>query len=481
MGPPRVIEWSKSKWKRKCDLGVFSEVAERFRGQESPQRLRHNQGKLPSINDLMIATSKAMDLLEGRPLRTAIKVAVIAGSIAKMMSLPNREVASIVYAALLHDIGLTGMISELYPHLPPGLTEKNIFQTHQLTSARIIGSPYERPLSGDLQHIFHQHPLAAKDFVSKVHLSQDVADLIAGHHELCDGSGFPFGLSQEQIPLGARILAFADVVESVLESCTKEVSGLTSRRHALENFMEIKTPGKFDQDVVQVFRTMIEANEDFLKMIASLEVENMVRHLLPERTMLMGGGTLLSIVGAMGALSDSMMSLYKTGRSRRVADLAACLAESLGIHREQCGELAMAGMLMDLGHLGTPAYILMKNGPLTAEERAIIHDHPIASQEVLKSVPGFDNIALWVSEHHERMNGKGYPAHRKGFEISIGGRILALADVFDALTSHRPYRTHAHEPMDALPVIGQGRMTLFDNQLVNLLRKVVLSSDVPIR
>ncbi|WP_373532081.1 HD domain-containing phosphohydrolase [Vampirovibrio sp.] len=462
-------------------MGVFSEVAERFRGPETPQRVRHNQGKLPSINDLMVATSKAMDLLEGRPMRTGLKVAVIAGSIAKLMALPGREVASIVYAALLHDIGLARMVSDIYPHLPPGMTEKQLFQSHQLVNARIIGSPHERPFSGDLYNIFHQHPLAAREFIAKVHLSDDVADVIATHHELCDGSGYPFGLTEEQIPIGGRILAFADVVEGVLENCTKEVSGLTSRRLALENFMEIKTPGRFDQSVVQVFREMITVNEDFLRMIASLEVETMVRSLLPERTMLMGGSTLLSIVGAMGALSDSLMPLYKGGRSRRIADFATSLAESLGIHREQCGELAMAGMLIDIGHLGTPIHLLMKNGPLTADERSIIRDHPVAGQEVLKSVPGFDNIALWVSEHHERMNGKGYPANRKGFEISIGGRILALADVFDALTSHRPYRTHAHEPMDALPVIGQGRMTLYDNQLVNLLRKVVLSSEVLIR
>lgn len=460
-------------------MGVFSEVAERFRGPEGSHRAR--LPKLPSINDLMLATSKAIDLLEGRPFRSGMKVAVIAGSIAKMMALPNRETASIVYAALLHDIGLVRVVADIYPHLPPGMNEKQLFQTHQLVNARVIGSPHERPLSGDLQHLLEQHPQAAREFVSKVHLSEDVADIIAAHHELCDGSGYPFGLTEEQIPLGAKILAFADVMEGVLENCTRELSGLTPRRHALENFMEIKTPGKFDQQVVQVFREMIDANEDFLKMIASLEVENMVRALLPERTMLMGGATLLSIVSAMGSLSDSMMSLYKTGRSRRVADLAACLAESLGIHREQCGELAMAGMLIDIGHLATPAAILMKPASLNAEERAIIADHPLHSQEVLKNIPGFENIALWVSEHHERMNGKGYPAHRKSFEISIGGRILALADVFDALTSHRPYRSHAHEPMDALPVIGQGRMTLYDNQLVNLLRKVVLSSEVPIR
>jgi HD-GYP domain-containing protein (c-di-GMP phosphodiesterase class II) len=422
-----------------------------------------------------------MDLLEGRPLRSAIKVAVIGGSIAKIMGLPEREVASVVYAGLLHDIGLARMVSDIYPHLPPGMSEKQLFQTHALYNARVIGNPYERPLSNDLFQIFHQHPLSAKDFVRQFHLSQDVSDLIAAHHELCDGTGYPFGLSQEQIPLGARILTFADVVEGILENTTKEMSGLTSRRHAVESFMEIKTAGKFDPDVVAVFKSLIEANEDFLRLIATLEVENMVRCLLPERTMMLGGGTLLHIVETMGSLPDSMMSLYKAGRSRRVADLAICLAEALGIHREQCGELAAAALLMDLGHLSTPAGLLLKAGPLTADERSVIQDHPLYTQDVLKGVPGFENIILWASEHHERMNGKGYPSHKKGFEISIGGRILALADVFDALTSHRPYRTHAHEPMDALPVIGQGRLTLYDNQLVNVLRKVVLGREVVLR
>jgi HD-GYP domain-containing protein (c-di-GMP phosphodiesterase class II) len=461
-------------------LGIFSEVAEQFRWTESPGQAHQGSRPLPSINDLIIATSKAMDLLEGKPLRSALKVAVIAGSIAKMMSLTEREVASVVYAALLHDIGLVRLVADIFPHLPPGLTEKQLFQTHALHNARVINNPYELPLSNELFPLFSQHPLAAKDFLRPLCLSQDVGDFIATHHELCDGSGYPFGLSQEQIPLGGKILAFADVVEGVLDNSMREKSlALTSRKHALESFLEIKAPGKFDPDVIAVFQSLLEANEDFIKQISTLELENMVRSLLPERTNPLSGAMLFSVAEAMGSLSDATLSLYKAGRSRRVADLAMVLAEHLGIHREQAGELAVAGMLMDLGHLATPVAILMKRSPLTTEERAVIHDHPLHTQEVLKGVPGFENITLWASEHHERMNGKGYPGQKKGFEISIGGRILALADVFDALTSPRPYRQNFHEPMDALPIIGQGRMTLYDNQLVNLLRKVILSRDVP--
>lgn len=456
-------------------MGVFSEAATRFQGMEEDIK---RQQALPTLNDLLLAASKAMDLLEGKPIRSAMKVAVIAGSIARLMGLSQRETGTVVYAALLHDIGLIRVLADIFPHLPPGLTEKQLFHTHPLLNARIIGSPHERPLSGELMHMLSQHPLAARDFVESMYLSEDVMAAIAAHHELCDGSGYPFGLTIEQIPLSARILAFSDVVECVLSDINREVHGLTTRRHALESFLEIKTAGKFDPDVVGTFKNLIDNNEDFLRAVTSLEVETMVRSLIVERAVPLSGAVLLKMAETLGGLSDGTMPIYKGGRSRKVADVAARLAQTLGIHREQCGELIISALLMDIGHLGTPLALLLKASPLTADERAIIQDHPLLTREVLKGIPGFENICLWATEHHERMNGKGYPGGKKGYEISVGGRILALADVFEALTASRPYRTHAYEPMDAIPVIGQGRMTLYDNPLVTQLRRVILSTEV---
>lgn len=445
-------------------MGVFTEVAERFCGID-----KQEVAKSPTLNDMILATSKAMDLLEGKPFRSGMKVAVIAGAIARRMALPMRELVSIVYAALLHDIGLVKIAADLYPHLPARLTEKQLFHTHALKNARAEEIPDE------VVQRLYQHPQAAESIVASLNLSEDVALIIAAHHELCDGSGYPNGLTASQIPRGAKILAFADVIEAVMSEVT---TGLTTRRETLLDFMETEAVGKFDETVMSHFKDVMGDNDDFLRSLATLEVESMAAALLPQKYAPLSGQDLLSIVKVMGSLSDSILSLYKSKRSQQVANKAVRLASSLGIHREQTGELAVAAMLMDIGHLGTPIGLLLKPGPLTTEERAIVQDHPVMSREILKGIPGFENIVLWCSEHHERMNGKGYPGNKKGYEISIGGRILALADVFDALTNRRPHRIHAMSPMDAIPIIGQGRMTLYDHHLFAQLRRVVLETEV---
>lgn len=432
-----------------------------------------------SLNHLVKVCAKAMDLLEAKTPRASFKTAVIAGSIAKIMQLPNRDVASIVYAALLHDIGFARLTPEIVRHLPPNGSEKTLYQEHALLNAKVISKPADQMQTDNLTHFIQQHPLYAKPFVAALRLSSDVTALIESHHELCDGSGYPFGLSAEQIPLGAKILTFADVVECILETIVKDASTLVSRKQALESFMEIKAPGKFDPEVIQVFSSLITTNDDFLRLLHTLDVETMLDALLPQRDVALSEDAVLSILTALSESADATMAGYKDGRSKRVATLAASLAQSIEIHPEQQGELYLAGLIMDIGHLATPAHILFQPKQLSLEDKLSIYDHPRHTAEIFKGLPGFDNIILWASEHHERLNGKGYPSQKRGSEISIGGRLLALADVYEALTHERPFRPYTYEAIDALPVIGQGRQTLYDTELVGVLKSVIMNASLP--
>ncbi len=154
---------------------------------------------------------------------------------------------------------------------------------------------------------------------------------------------------------------------------------------------------------------------------------------------------------------------------KRMSRYCEVLARALGHDQEASEEIRLASMLHDIGKIGTPATILLKTGPLEPEERAIIERHPgigysILSESRSKVLQTAATIAL---THHEHWDGDGYPAGMCGESIPFEGRIAAIADVFDAVTSDRPYRNAMALPA-ALGVMKQGRGTHFEPKILDL-------------
>ena len=131
---------------------------------------------------------------------------------------------------------------------------------------------------------------------------------------------------------------------------------------------------------------------------------------------------------------------YTCGHSDRVAMLAKRIAAKLGKSQEKCEQIYMAGLLHDIGKIGIPDWILGKPGKLTDEEFAIVKKHPVTGYEILKHLKQLDYVLPGVLHHHEAVNGTGYPSGLVGDAIPMQGRILAVADAYDAMTSDRPYR-----------------------------------------
>jgi HD-GYP domain-containing protein (c-di-GMP phosphodiesterase class II) len=123
-----------------------------------------------------------------------------------------------------------------------------------------------------------------------------------------------------------------------------------------------------------------------------------------------------------------------------VAATAVLLAALLGFSDEERELLHVAGNLHDLGKLAVPAELLEKPGALTETEFEVVQRHPRISEEILSAAPGLERVTAWASQHHERLDGKGYPFALRGEQISLGSRIMAVADVFTALAEDRPYR-----------------------------------------
>lgn len=132
--------------------------------------------------------------------------------------------------------------------------------------------------------------------------------------------------------------------------------------------------------------------------------------------------------------------VFLRGHSLRVGSTAAEIANELGLDDELIEQVRLAGQLQDLGKIGIREAVLNKEGVLTAEEREHVREHVRIGMDILAPLTHLGDVLRFVHEHHERLDGSGYPRGLRGDEISIGGRILAVSDEFDALTSHRPHR-----------------------------------------
>ena len=182
--------------------------------------------------------------------------------------------------------------------------------------------------------------------------------------------------------------------------------------------------------------------------------------------------TLESLRKAFGTTIQVMISAvemkdpYTAGHQLRSADLACAIAKEMGLAQEKIDGIRMAGSIHDIGKLSVPSEILSKPTQLTNAEFSVIKDHAQSGYEMLKNVESPWPLAQIVYQHHERMNGSGYPRNLKGDEILLDARIMAVADVVEAMASHRPYRP-ALGIDAALEEIKKNRGTFYDNAVAD--------------
>ncbi|MGD0280116.1 MAG: PAS domain S-box protein [Smithella sp.] len=182
--------------------------------------------------------------------------------------------------------------------------------------------------------------------------------------------------------------------------------------------------------------------------------------------------TLDSLRKAFGTTIQVMISAiemrdpYTAGHQKRCADIARAIATEMGFAQEKIDGIRMVGTIHDIGKLSIPAEILTKPTKLTRIEFSLIKEHSVSGYEMLKDIESPWPLAEIIYQHHERMNGTGYPRKLKGNEILIEARIMAVADVVEAMSSHRPYRA-ALGIEAALEEIEKNKGTLYDNTVVD--------------
>lgn len=180
--------------------------------------------------------------------------------------------------------------------------------------------------------------------------------------------------------------------------------------------------------------------------------------------------TLEETVHALASAVE-MRDPYTAGHQRQVSQLACAIAKGIGLSEQQIEGIRVAGLIHDIGKISTPAEILSKPSELSRAEINLIKNHPQVSYEILRKIEFPWPIAQIVLQHHERMNGSGYPKRLVGEDILPEARILAVSDVVEAMSSHRPYRP-ALGIDKALEEISQNRGVLYDPEVVDVCLKL---------
>jgi PAS domain S-box-containing protein/putative nucleotidyltransferase with HDIG domain len=178
-------------------------------------------------------------------------------------------------------------------------------------------------------------------------------------------------------------------------------------------------------------------------------------------------GTIIEVIGKMLEMKDP----FTSGHQRRAADLARTMAKEPGLPTERIDGIRVAALIHDIGKISIPTEILNKPGPLNEKEFDIIKSHPKIAHEILKTINFPWPVAETVHQHHERINGSGYPLGLSDNDILLEARILGVADVVEAMNSNRPYRP-APGLNKALEEISKNSGILYDPEVVNVCSRV---------
>jgi HD-GYP domain-containing protein (c-di-GMP phosphodiesterase class II) len=224
----------------------------------------------------------------------------------------------------------------------------------------------------------------------------------------------------------------------------------------------------FMPDLVEAFRNLA-AKESFWLDAASPSPESVLPLRLAMPTIELDMKELLHISTLFSHVID-FRSRFTATHSSGVAASAELLARFVGFSERESRMMRIAGYLHDLGKLAVPAEILEKPSELTETEFNVIRSHTFYTYRILEPIADLYEINTWASFHHERLDGSGYPFHHKGQDLPLGSRIMAVADVFTAITEDRPYRKGMPEEK-ALQVLQQmADGSALDSNIVSLLR-----------
>jgi HD-GYP domain-containing protein (c-di-GMP phosphodiesterase class II) len=400
------------------------------------------------LSEVLAALSHALDITEGQPRGHAERTCLIAMRIGQELGLDDATRSSLFHAALLKDAGCSSnaaKVASLYgtddadakrdrkvtDHLRPGESIRHLVRTTAPGRGPVAKARHLRLLvahgSDGSRGLTELRCERGAEVARSVGLSVEAEIAIRQLDEHFDGRGYPYSLEGEAISLCGRILCLAQTAEVYWQDGGGAAGAADVARDRRGTW--------FDPALVDAL-CAFEGDQAFW---ATLD-EPRVGSLEPvDRLLLADDDGLDRIAQAFAGIVDAKTP-YTARHSEGVAEIAVRLGAALGFDALAQRELRRAGLLHDIGKLGVSNRILDKPGKLDADEWAAVRRHPVWTLEILHRIPAFSGLAEVAANHHEKLDGSGYGRGLTGADLTLPARIMAVADIAEALTADRPYR-----------------------------------------
>lgn len=370
------------------------------------------------IIGLLSAFSFALDCVEAELIHVTSnhgkRVAYMSVCMAEKMGVSDDALRDLAACALLHDNALTQYINEEF------YSDISNIDTLKVSSDDIT----PRQLG--------MHCIYGEKNLKKYPFKTGVKDVILYHHEEADGSG-PFEKKWTEVPLFARIIHFSDMLDAFCKAQKFDEDVFNKAVH----FIEKNKDKRFDSEVTKMFFDAFDKDE--FSRLGDEHIEEYFWEKVPCEKSFYSFIVLKDLADLFAKIID-YKSEFTSRHSLGVARTASKISEIMGYDKVICDKMYLAGTLHDVGKIAIGNEILEKPARLTDEEFAKMKNHAGYTYMILSKVDGFEEIRDIAAFHHERLDGSGYPFGKRADELTTLQRIMACADIYQALTEKRPYK-----------------------------------------
>jgi diguanylate cyclase (GGDEF)-like protein/putative nucleotidyltransferase with HDIG domain len=455
------------------------------RGADHPARTRsrgaggNGSGGELRLSEVLSGLSHALDMTEGQARGHAERSCLIGMRLAGVLGLDDELRSSLFYALLLKDAGCSSNAAKVAALF--GADDAVVKSSRRLTDTSSLPEAIRhavRTAGAGSSPVARGRHLAAvlgsgrsggrslielrcergAAVVRGLGLGEVAAQAILDLDEHWDGEGYPAGIAGDQISLAGRVLCIAQTAEVFWQHGGPDAASEIVRR---------RRGSWFDPLLVDALLTL-EGDEAFWDSVATPVVTTLEP---PDRVLVADAGRLDQVAQAFASIVDAK-SPYTAHHSDGVAGIAVALARMLGLDADTQATLRRAALLHDIGKLGVSNRILDKPGPLGPNEWETVRLHPRWSMEILARVRAFSDVARIAGAHHERLDGSGYHRGLTAEQLDAPSRILAVADVAEALSADRPYR-RAYSPDEVLRMVRLAANRTLDADACAALEEVL--------